>query len=121
MRFLQAHREGRRDAPTFDFVFIDGAHTWEVDGLAFFLVDRLLEPDGWLLFDDVHWTLSASPTLHDSARVRALSEEERHTPQIMRVFSLLPMRQPGYDSFLVKGNWAWAHKQALAQRSALGE
>lgn len=117
MRFLQAHRRGEPEAPTFEFAFVDGAHTWEVDGLAFFLVDRLLEPDGWVLFDDVHWTLAASPTVRDSPRVKALSEEERRTPQIMRVFSLLAMQQPGYDGFRVEGNWAWAHKQAGADRA----
>lgn len=34
-----------RDAPElrFDYVYLDGAHTWETDGLAFFLCDMLLK------------------------------------------------------------------------------
>jgi predicted O-methyltransferase YrrM len=110
MRLLERYREGRRTRPVFDFVFIDGAHTWEVDGFAFFLVDKLLKPGGWLLFDDVHWTMAGSPTVRDSERVRALPDEEKNTPQIMRVFALLTMQHPDYSDFTVKGNWAWAYK-----------
>ena len=41
----QQLRDGRIE-PVFDFVFLDGAHTWDADGLAFLLVDRLLKPGG---------------------------------------------------------------------------
>ena len=34
----QQLRDGRIE-PVFDFVFLDGAHTWDADGLAFLLVD----------------------------------------------------------------------------------
>lgn len=119
MHFLEQHRRGDPTAPTFDFVFIDGAHTWEVDGLAFLLADRLLRPGGWVLFDDIHWSLGASPTLQNSERVRALSEEERRTPQILKVFSLLAMQQPGYGNFEVKGNWGWAYKDPGESEPAL--
>ena len=119
MRLLQLYREGHRTRPVFDFVFIDGAHTWEVDGFAFFLVDKLLKPGGWLLFDDVHWTMAASPTVRNSERVRALPDEEKNTPQIMRVFSLLTMQHPGYSDFTVKGNWAWAYKNPGQATGAL--
>ncbi len=119
MRLLQNYRDGRRTRPIFDFVFIDGAHTWEVDGFAFFLVDKLLQPGGWLLFDDVHWTMAASPTIRDSERVRALPDEEKNTPQIMRVFGLLTMQHPDYSDFTVKGNWAWAYKNPSQTIGAL--
>ncbi len=112
LRLLEQQRVGHDTDALFDFAFIDGAHTWEADGLAFFLVDKLLKPGGWLLFDDVHWTHAASPTVRNSARVLAMSEEERRTPQIMRVFSHLVMQHPGYGCFTVKGNWAWARKSS---------
>ena len=30
------------DRPTFDFVYLDGAHEWHHDGLAFLLIDLML-------------------------------------------------------------------------------
>ncbi len=39
--------------PRFDFCYLDGGHLWDVTGFAFFLVDKLLRPGGWLLFDDL--------------------------------------------------------------------
>ena len=50
MRFLEEGRGG-----TFDFVHLDGAHTWKVDGLANYLALILLRPGGWILFDDLKW------------------------------------------------------------------
>lgn len=120
MKLIQSRRDGHTTAPLFDFAFIDGAHTWEADGLAFFLTDKLLRPGGWILFDDVHWTIAASPTMRNTERAQAMPEEERRTPQVMRVFSLLVMQHPDYTDFTVRGNWAWTYKQAHAgERPAL--
>ena len=47
MRVLRDH-----PAPVFDYVFLDGAHTWALDALAFLLLDRLLVEGGYLDFDD---------------------------------------------------------------------
>lgn len=111
MKLIQEQTKGSETQPCFDFAFIDGAHSWETDGLAFFLVDKLLRPGGWILFDDLHWSFGNSATLRDSELVQAMAEDERNTPQIMRVLSLLVMQHPGYDDVVVRGNWAWAHKQ----------
>src|SRR5204863_8898813 len=35
--------------PIFDFCYLDGAHNWTIDGLAVFLVEKLLKPQGWAL------------------------------------------------------------------------
>jgi predicted O-methyltransferase YrrM len=110
MKLIKERSDHGAPEPLFDFCFIDGAHSWEVDGLAFFLVDKLLRPGGWILFDDVHWTYESSHALRDRDWVRELPEEERRTPQVMMVFALLVMQHPGYGDFLVRGNWAWARK-----------
>ena len=59
----------------FDFVFIDGAHTWDTDGFAFFLVEKVLRPGGWIVFDDLTWTFSDSPSLKDTELVRSMADE----------------------------------------------
>jgi predicted O-methyltransferase YrrM len=95
----------------FDFAFIDGAHSWFVDGLAFFLVDRLLKPGSWLLFDDLDWTYATSATLRDTEMVKAMPEDERNTAQVGKVFDLLVRPHPQYDQFRVDESWGWARKK----------
>ncbi|MEV6927397.1 class I SAM-dependent methyltransferase [Dactylosporangium sp. NPDC051485] len=110
MQMLEQQRQGEW---TFDFAFIDGAHSWFVDGLAFFLVDKLLKPGGWMLFDDLDWTYATSPTLGQTDFVRSMPEDERNTPQIGKVFELLVAQHPGYDEFRNDGAWGWARKAII--------
>lgn len=98
------------DEPRFDLCYLDGAHSWFVDGLAFFLVDRLLRPGGWLILDDLNWTYAKSPSVSDAEWVLRMPEEERNTAQIGRVYELLVKRHPGYGDFRVDGSWGYARK-----------
>jgi predicted O-methyltransferase YrrM len=108
MRLVEERTEGEVTHPLFDFCFLDGAHTWETDGLAFLLVDRLMKPDRWIVFDDVNWTLGSSPTLRDTSRVKALAPEERTTPHVRKIIDLL-VRPLGYEVRFL-GNSACAYK-----------
>jgi predicted O-methyltransferase YrrM len=109
----------RDPQPRFDFVYIDGGHTWDVTGYGFLLVDRLLAPGGWVLFDDLDWTLAASPSLANSAWVVSLSTEERTTPQARKVFQLLVQTHPEYDHVREHDGWGWARKRpAVSARTA---
>lgn len=81
-----------RDAPRFDYVFLDGAHTFAVDGLAFVLVDRLLQPGGLIDFDDYHWTIERSPSMNPSvfpASERLYTHEQMAERQVALVVELL--------------------------------
>lgn len=102
-RMLRQQTVGATIEPLFDFVFIDGAHTWDVDGLAFLLVDKLLKPGGWILFDDLHWRL-------DPACWGEVPEAERALAQVKEVWELLVMTHPGYDEMRADESWGWAHK-----------
>jgi predicted O-methyltransferase YrrM len=91
--------EAAGGAPAFDYVFIDGSHTWAHDALAFLLVDRLLEPGGYVDFDDYGWTLRDSPSMNPAAfpEVRRLySDEQIEEPQVRLVVELL-VRDRGYQ------------------------
>src|SRR5262245_61066415 len=64
--WLKGQVAGRTDAtgncePLYDFVFLDGAHNWTVDGLSVVLIEKLLCPGGWLLLDDLTWVPKADP------------------------------------------------------------
>jgi len=105
MRFLE---EDSR--PRFDLCYIDGAHTWFVDGFAFFLVDRLLRPGGWVIFDDLDWTWARSPSSRDTEGVRRMPRDERETPQVSLIYNLLVKPHPNYGKFEVSKGWAYAQK-----------
>jgi hypothetical protein len=55
MKLVQEHRK-----PVFDYCFLDGAHTFVIDALTFFLCDRLLKTGGYMDFDDYGWRLRGS-------------------------------------------------------------
>ncbi len=99
-------------SPRFDFCYIDGAHNWFVDGFAFFLVNKLLKPGGWLLLDDLDWSYSISPALRDSAEVRQMPDDERTTPHMRKVYDLLIKTHPDYHQFRVEGSWGFAQKRS---------
>jgi predicted O-methyltransferase YrrM len=87
------------DGPVFDYVFIDGAHTWALDALAFFLVDRLLRTGGYVDFDDYSWSLRHSPSMNPDAfpEVTELyTDEQIDQSQIALVVDLLVRRDARY-------------------------
>jgi predicted O-methyltransferase YrrM len=109
MRMLAEATLDEATEPCLDFCFIDGGHTWEADGFAFLLVDRLLRPNRWIVLDDVAWSFAASPSLRETERVRAMTEDERTEQQVRKVVDLLIRTTPGYEVRLL-GNIALAFK-----------
>ena len=95
--------------PCFDLCFIDGAHSWETDALGFTLVDLLMRPDRWIIFDDLDWTYASSPSLRDSESVSVMSVEQRTTAQIRKVVDLLVSTRADYECHYV-GRYALAYK-----------
>ncbi len=119
MKLIERHTKDGQTEPQFDFVFIDGGHTWDSDGFSFLLADRLLKPGGWMLFDDFLWTPSVCA---GEDWVDALPAEERDVAHVEKIFNLLVIPHPDYDSFEFDGLWAWARKKpgassAVADRS----
>jgi predicted O-methyltransferase YrrM len=90
-----------RDQPgfRFDYIFLDGAHTWVHDALAFLLLDRMLVPGGHIDFDDYDWTIANSPTMCPERFPQAsewFSDEQIETCQVKLVVDLL-VRGSGYE------------------------
>jgi len=85
--------------PCFDYVCIDGAHTWAIDALAFHLVDRLLKPGGYVDFDDYAWTIDASPSVNPRVfpeMRRQHTDEQMTTAQVRLIVDLLVRRDQRY-------------------------
>jgi predicted O-methyltransferase YrrM len=106
MRFLEED-----PTPRFDLCYLDGAHSWFDDALAFFLVDRLLRPGGWIIFDDLDWTFARSPSVKEREWVRSMPLDERTTPQVKKIYELLVKTHPNYHNFRLEDGWAFAQKQ----------
>ena len=106
MRFLEED-----PTPRFDLCYLDGAHSWFVDALAFFLVDHLLRPGGWIIFDDLEWTYATSPSMKESEWVRSIPLDERTTPQVKKIYELLVKTHPNYQNFRIEKGWAFAQKR----------
>ncbi|HEY5049691.1 MAG TPA: hypothetical protein VII50_02230, partial [Acidothermaceae bacterium] len=71
---------------------------------------KLLRPGGWMVFDDLPWTYASSPALSQLPWVQKMSDEERTTPQVQRIFDLLVKTHPAYDLFREEGQWGLAQK-----------
>jgi len=85
--------------PIYDYVFLDGAHTWAVDALTTCLVDRLLKVGGYLDFDDYDWTLATSPGLNPKVfplTRKLYTAEQIATKQVKMVIDLIIRRDRRY-------------------------
>ena len=126
---IEERSAGGTCAPCYDFCFIDGAKNWTIDGFAFFLVDKLLNHGGWLLFDDFTWTFGKHEgrTESDGITKRSLGPDEIAEPHVRRIFELLVMQHPAYSNFELQSDWwAWAQKvpdghRDLRRIAAIGE
>jgi predicted O-methyltransferase YrrM len=116
--WLKEQVQARSDAhgncePRFDFVYLDGAKNWTIDGLAVVLVEKLLRPGGWLLMDDLDWTYAQDPHREatDGIVHRELSEPERAEPHLRAVFDLIVAQHPSFTELRVQDEWwGWARK-----------
>jgi tRNA (mo5U34)-methyltransferase len=81
----------------FDYVYLDGAHTWAIDGLTFLLCDMLLNERGYVEFDDYDWSLRGSSL--DPSKVPVIGEqytEEQIADRQVKAIVDLIVRRKGY-------------------------
>jgi len=108
--------------PEYDLCVIDGPKNWTIDGCAFFLVDKVLKENGWIIFDDYQWTYAEMdkwPRATDGITHRHLSEPELKTPHIKEIFELLVKQHPNYGDLYVHphDDWAIARKCASNRKT----
>ena len=117
---IESQTSDTRCRPLYDFCFIDGAKNWTIDGLAFFLVEKLLKEDGWILFDDYKWSYGKHEgrVQSDGVTVRSLSQEEIFEPHIRNIFHLIVMQHDRFSNFEIQDDWwAWAQKTDAGNKS----
>lgn len=72
----------------FDLVYLDGAHTFIYDGITVCLLKELIEKGGYLVLDDLNWSLAKSPTCNPDVKpeiVDYYTQEQIDTCQIEMV------------------------------------
>lgn len=123
---LEEQKRDNTFEPCYDFVFIDGAHNFTVDGLAFHLCDRLLKSGGSILFDDLKYNVFdlnekqdrsnaiEIDTFDPRARVAKaqMGEDELKACHVGVIYELLVKTHPQYGEFRYSsdGNWGYATK-----------
>ena len=102
--------------PLYDFVFVDGAHEFTIDGLATVLASKLLRPGGWMLLDDLDW----SHAQYDNPGPFPMSQAQLTTPNVREVYDLLIKADPTLTEFREEdGAWGWAKKGTGARTLTL--
>ncbi|MCZ6860777.1 MAG: class I SAM-dependent methyltransferase [Alphaproteobacteria bacterium] len=106
----------------YDLCIIDGPKNWTIDGAAFFLIDKLLKKNSWIIFDDYDWTYTSADKLRNSTdgiTHRSLSKDEQEIPHIREIFELLVKQHPHYGEFLLfpVDNWAIAQKTVSGDKT----
>jgi len=106
--------------PQFDLCYFDGGHTWDDTGFGFVLVDMLLRPGGWIIFDDLNWTFEAA--MRDVPKVpaawRKASEDERAAAGVGMVFDLLVPHMGYTDQHTVHDGWWGIARKPLDRQAA---
>jgi predicted O-methyltransferase YrrM len=116
---IEAHSDKNGNCePIYDFCFLDGAHNFDIDGLAVVLVEKLLRPGGWLLLDDLDWTYEidpwSAPELWPDGHAKPfgpLSDEQRAASQVRAVFDVVLKQHLAFTRFICEDEWyVWAQK-----------
>src|SRR5690606_21274764 len=98
----------------------DGGHLWDQTGFGFLLVDMLLRPGGWIIFDDLEWTIEAA--LRDERKPpktwRIAGEDERKAAGVGMVFDLLVPHLGYTDLRTAHHGWWGIARKPLDRTSA---
>lgn len=99
-------RDGKR--AVFDFCYFDGGHTWDLTGFGFVLVDMLLKPGGWIIFDDLDWTIEKSIAKREGreSAYAKFSEDELQARNVRLVFETI-VPHLGYGSLSEEPRFHW--------------
>jgi predicted O-methyltransferase YrrM len=107
-RLMRLLEEDRYES--FDFCYINVAHSWYEAGLAFSLAERLVKPGGWVVFNDLAYTFRESSNKNEP-RVRRMPQDEQSIPQVERVFTLLAEANPYFGFYRRLGRFGFAQKR----------
>jgi predicted O-methyltransferase YrrM len=110
---IQHQTENGICKPLFDFCLLDGAHEWEPDALAFYLIAKLMKPGAWIAIDDLNFNLRMIPNWQETHG--NYTDRELDAFQMAMVYELVVKQHPDFENFDVThfGRIGWAQKKLL--------
>jgi hypothetical protein len=109
----------------YDFVFLDGAHTWNIDAAAFFIAEKLMRSGAWILFDDLKYTyrnyFDATQREDRYGVLKSdMAQDEIYESHVGLIFELLARSHPNISrcGYSKSGHWGWAQKRSLSRERA---
>jgi predicted O-methyltransferase YrrM len=93
----------KNSEPIYDYVFMDGNSTFAVDGLAFYLADRLLKVGGYIDFDNYDISLGCSATFRPERfplTGKLYTREQIDTKQVKMIVNLLVRKSGRYTEIV---------------------
>lgn len=90
----------------YDYVYLDGAHTLTIDGLAFVLIDKLLNVGGFIEFDDYGWSIGKSPScspyppVNNKSYLENFTKEQIDTPHVKLIVDNLVKTNKRYKQII---------------------
>lgn len=106
------HMLEQNPLPKFDFCYFDGGHIWDATGFAFLLVNKLLKPGAWIVFDDLDWTIHESEKARGKVILKNYGEEEKKMKQVRKVWEILLPLEGYINRYENKFKWGIAQKPA---------
>ena len=94
-----------------DLIYLDGAHTYLVDGAATAYLKEMLKVGGIIVFDDVNWTMAASPTCSTALNRKRYTQDQMSSPHVSLIIDTLVKPDPRF--VLVSENKARAAYQKI--------
>mgnify|MGYP000356764213 CR=1 FL=1 len=104
----------------FDFVFLDGAHSFHHDAPAALALKDLLKPGGYLLFDDYDWTFKISPTMNpdvNPAILEQYSDDQIAVPHVRTICEVFFDGDPRWEKVDI-GYGSLEHRRAYRKLAA---
>lgn len=71
-----------------DAVYLDGSHSFPADAPVTCLLKDMVKINGFIVFDDMYWRMSRSPTCNTSAMRERFTEEQMETPHVEMLVEL---------------------------------
>ena len=85
--FMEALAKGEC-GEIYDAVYLDGAHTFPVDAPAACVLKEMVKVGGYLVFDDMRWSLRSSPTMNTPAVAELYTDEQMEAAHVEMIVNL---------------------------------